>query len=173
MTIACPNSVSRPIVPPVHVIINREDVAISDDSITIARIHGVQNCIAATIKNSKSATNLSLRAGSKNVTKMSSKYYLYKKFVAWNIKCHLTLSSWYWPMNVNCHLTVEILTLILILLLLLRAFIEHKNAHGPQVRYAGSGSVYCLHTGQNSWTCLQRVLKLSTETSADRSAAGK
>jgi len=26
----------------------------------------------------------------------------------------------------------------------LRAFIEHRIAQGPQVRYAASGSVYCI-----------------------------
>jgi len=47
MTMAWPSSASRPTVPPVHVIMNREDLAIHDDSITIARIHGVQNCTSA------------------------------------------------------------------------------------------------------------------------------
>jgi len=56
ITTACPNSSSRPMVPPVHVIMNREDLAIQDDSITIARIHGVQNCISTKkyLKNQKS-----------------------------------------------------------------------------------------------------------------------
>jgi len=35
---------------------------------------------------------------------------------------------------------------MLTLLLLLRTFIECTIAQGPQVCYAGSGSVYCLHT---------------------------